>query len=137
MPHIYSFRICDSHFFRCDWPRSNSDTQSFYDSIRTKIAYPNQSPNCMPIINRGLESTISPYLTTSDDRLIEYGFSKVIFDQCSSYQRVQIVKTMDHGNVLILDGAVNLAENDTEAYTHSLMNLPNVSNSIRCRLYEV
>ena len=126
--YLFSPDMRFKFYFRCDWPRSNSDTQSFYDSIRTKIAYPNQSPNCMPIINRGLESTISPYLTTSDDRLIEYGFSKVVFDQCSNYQRVQILKTVDHGNVLILDGAVNLAENDTEAYTHSLMNIPNVSN---------
>ena len=43
------------------------------------------------------------------------------------YQRVQIVSTVDHGNVLILDGAVNLAENDTESYTHTLMNVQNVS----------
>ena len=44
-----------------------------------------------------------------------------------AYQRVQIVSTIDHGNVLILDGAVNLAENDTESYTHTLMNVQNVS----------
>ena len=93
------------------------------------IAYPkNQSPNCLPIINRGQDQPFGPYLTTSDDRLIEYGFSKIIFDQCSIYQRIQIVKTIDHGNVLILDGAVNLAENDTKAYTHVLMNLPQVSS---------
>ena len=83
-----------------------------------------QSPNFIPIINRGFESSISPYLTTSDDRLVEYGFKEVLFDQTSPYQRVQIVKTVDHGNMLILDGAVNLAENDTVPYTHALMNIP-------------
>ena len=48
----------------------------------------------------------------------------MLFDQTSQYQRVQIVKTVDHGNMLILDGAVNLAENDTVPYTHALMNIP-------------
>jgi hypothetical protein len=33
---------------------------------------------------------------------------------------------VDHGKVLILDGAVNLAESDTAAYTHQLMDLKNV-----------
>ena len=47
-----------------------------------------------------------------------------------AYQRVQIVSTIDHGNVLILDGAVNLAENDTESYTHTLMNVQNVSTLV-------
>ena len=70
---------------------------------------------------------LSPYFTTSDDRLIEYGFRKIIFDECSKYQRVQICSTVDYGNLLILDGAINLAENDTEAYTNALMNLPHVS----------
>ena len=74
-----------------------------------------------------MNSSISPYLTTSDDRLVEYNIEEVLFNQKSEFQSVQIVKTVDHGNLLILDGAVNLAENDTEAYTHSLMNLPHVS----------
>ena len=74
-----------------------------------------------------MNSSISPYLTTSDDRLVEYNIGEVLFNQKSEFQSVQIVKTVDHGNLLILDGAVNLAENDTEAYTHSLMNLPHVS----------
>ena len=70
---------------------------------------------------------LSPYLTTSDDRLIEYGFQEILFDDKSPFQSVQIVKTEDHGNMLLLDGAVNLAEYDTKSYTHCLMNLPHVS----------
>ena len=81
----------------------------------------------MPIINRGFDQALTPYFTTSDDRLIEYGFRKIIFDECSKYQRVQICSTVDYGNLLVLDGAINLAENDTEAYTNALMNLPHVS----------
>ena len=33
---------------------------------------------------------------------------------------------MDHGRMLVLDGAINLAESDTIAYTHALMDLKNV-----------
>ena len=42
-------------------------------------------------------------------------------------QRVQIVESVDHGRMLVLDGFVNIAESDTEAYTHKLMGLPEVS----------
>ena len=110
------------------WPSSNAELQVFYDELRT-LSQIEQSPNFIPTITRGTSATISPYLTTSDDRLVEYGIKEVLFDQKSAFQSVQIVKTVDHGNMLILDGAVNLAESDTEAYTHSLMNLPQVSKN--------
>ena len=106
------------------WPNSNADLQAFYDSLRNEITESEQSPNFIPIINRAIPSTISPYFTTSDDRLVEYGIKKVLFDERSAYQSVQIVSTIDHGNLLILDGAVNLAENDTVPYTQALMNIP-------------
>ena len=106
------------------WPNSNADLQAFYDSLRNEITETEQSPNFIPIINRAIPSTISPYFTTSDDRLVEYGIKKVLFDERSAYQSVQIVSTIDHGNLLILDGAVNLAENDTVPYTQALMNIP-------------
>ena len=73
---------------------------------------------------RAIPSSLNPYFTTSDDRLVEYGIKSVLHDAKSSYQRVQIVETIDHGNLLILDGAVNLAENDTIPYTQALMNIP-------------
>ena len=110
------------------WPSSNAELQVFYDELRT-LSQIEQSPNFIPTITRGTSATISPYLTTSDDRLVEYGIKEVLFDQKSAFQSIQIVKTVDHGNMLILDGAVNLAESDTEAYTHSLMNLPQVSKN--------
>ena len=106
------------------WPNSNADLQAFYDSLRNEITESDQSPNFIPIINRAIPSTISPYFTTSDDRLVEYGIKEVLFDERSAYQSVQIVSTIDHGNLLILDGAVNLAENDTVPYTQALMNIP-------------
>jgi hypothetical protein len=38
----------------------------------------------------------------------------------------QILDTVDHGRILILDGAINLAEGDRVTYTHKLMDLENV-----------
>ena len=71
-------------FFRCpNWPKCDQDVQSFYDFMRSTISYPNQSPNCMPILNRAIDGALNPYLTTSDDRLIEYGFIEMVFDQSS------------------------------------------------------
>ena len=107
------------------WPSSNAELQSFHDELRS-ISQIDQSPNFIPTLIRGTSTNLSPYLTTSDDRVVEYGIKEMLFDHKSTYQRVQIVKTIDHGNVLVLDGAVNLAENDTVPYTHSLMNLPHV-----------
>ena len=115
-------------FRNLNWPSTNAELQLFNDYLKSVIPYRNQPLNCMPIINRGYDNqALSPYFTTSDDRLIEYGFRKIIFDECSKYQRVQICSTVDYGNLLVLDGAINLAENDTEAYTNALMNLPHVS----------
>ena len=37
----------------------------------------------MPILNRAIDGALNPYLTTSDDRLIEYGFIEMVFDQSS------------------------------------------------------
>ena len=37
----------------------------------------------MPILNRAIDGALNPYLTTSDDRLIEYGFVEMVFDQSS------------------------------------------------------
>ena len=56
---------------------------------------------------------------------MEYGFKEVLFSKHSPYQFIQIVKTVDFGNLHILDDYTNLAEKDTVAYTHGVMNLPN------------
>ena len=56
--------------------------------------------------------------------MLEYGFKDVVYSVQSDHQLVEIVDTVDFGRLLILDGMTNLAESDTEAYTHSLMNLP-------------
>ena len=69
---------------------------------------------------------ITQMYNSLDDRLVEYGFKEVVFDRTSAFQRIQIFATVDFGNVLVLDGLVNLAESDRVGYTHSLMGLPEV-----------
>merc|ERR1711963_1000593 len=72
----------------------------------------------LPPIQRCLPR--SPYLRTSDDRLLQMAWKKLLFSERTPYQLVEIYSTLDFGNVLVLDGFANLAESDL-AYTHSLM----------------
>ena len=41
---------------------------------------------------------------------MEYGYRSLLFEAQSPFQFVQIVHTVDHGRMLLLDGLVNLAE---------------------------
>lgn len=84
--------------------------------------FPDSEPTHYPAIKRCIPD--SPYLRTCDDRLVEYGFKKVVYSARSEYQKIQIVDTVDFGRLLILDDMTNLAETDTLPYTHTLMNLP-------------
>ena len=70
--------------------------------------------------NRHVHPHRSPYLRTSDDRLLQMAWKKLLFSERTPYQLVEIYSTLDFGNVLVLDGFTNLAESDL-VYTHSLM----------------
>jgi spermidine synthase len=59
---------------------------------------------------------------------VEYNYKQSLFDAQSNYQRVEVVETVDHGRMLILDSDKNLSEADTVSYTHTLMGLPEVSD---------
>ncbi|CAO1335531.1 unnamed protein product [Diamesa hyperborea] len=72
----------------------------------------------MPPICRGAE--IDVYLTSSDERIIEYDIDKVHFDKRSDFQKIQIVHSKTLGNMLILDELQNIAEADL-VYTETLM----------------
>jgi len=74
--------------------------------------------NSLPALKRCLPKT--PYLTTSDKRIVEYKYEKLLFSEQTPWQLVEIYSTPDFGNMLVLDGYVNLAESDT-VYTHNLM----------------
>ncbi|CAH0392809.1 unnamed protein product [Bemisia tabaci] len=71
-----------------------------------------------PPIKRG--RNIDRYFLTSDERILEYDIDKVIFEEKSPYQKVQIVHSKSLGNLLLLDELQNLAESDL-IYTETLM----------------
>ncbi|KAG1687674.1 Spermine synthase [Nymphon striatum] len=70
-------------------------------------------------IKRGLP--IDVYATTTDKRIIEYDFDKILFEDTSEYQHIRLVHSPCFGNMLWLDNLQNLAEEDS-IYTHCLMN---------------
>uniref|UniRef100_A0A1B0CRQ1 PABS domain-containing protein n=1 Tax=Lutzomyia longipalpis TaxID=7200 RepID=A0A1B0CRQ1_LUTLO len=72
----------------------------------------------LPPIKRG--TYIDVYLTSSDERLIEYDIDKMVFEKRSPFQKVQIVHSKVLGNMLVLDELQNLAEADL-IYTETLM----------------
>nr|XP_049703029.1 spermine synthase isoform X1 [Helicoverpa armigera] len=71
-----------------------------------------------PPIKRGYKFDV--YLTSSDERLLEYDIDAVIFDEQSPFQRVQIVHSKTLGNMLVLDDLQNISEADL-IYTETLM----------------
>ena len=104
---------------------------SLEESLRNALEnnFDKNAGNYFPPIRRGMPD--SPYLRTSDNRILEYKFEKVLFSDQSDYQFVQVVDTVDFGPLLILDGFANLAASDTVAYTHTLMNLPHENYKVR------
>lgn len=78
----------------------------------------------IPVIKRG--TPVPNYYTTSDERILEYDFDKIVFEESSKYQHVKILHSPTLGNCLLLDDLQNLAEKDIN-YTHGLMKYPSVS----------
>ena len=103
---------------------ANYEDMDLEETLKTAFEnnFADSKATVYPVVRRCL--ALNPYLRTSDDRIIEYGVNKVLFAKRSPYQLVEIIDTTDFGPALILDGMINLAESDTEAYTHNLMNLP-------------
>nr|CAG4650226.1 EOG090X07PL [Sida crystallina] len=56
----------------------------------------------------------------SHERILEYDVETVVADVQSEFQRIQILKTLNFGNLLVLDDLQNLAESDL-IYTETLM----------------
>ncbi|KAL9969378.1 hypothetical protein ACROYT_G021587 [Oculina patagonica] len=69
-------------------------------------------------ITRGKE--IRCYRETSDDRIIEYDFDRVVSSEYSPYQHIQIVHSPQFGNMLLLDEIEMIAESDL-VYTQALL----------------
>ncbi|XP_059619184.1 spermine synthase isoform X1 [Phlebotomus argentipes] len=90
--------------------------KSLENSLRNYLG--SERSKHLPPIKRG--TYIDVYLTSSDERLIEYDIDKMVFEKRSPFQKVQIVHSKVLGNMLVLDELQNLAEADL-IYTETLM----------------
>ncbi|XP_048577884.1 spermine synthase isoform X2 [Nematostella vectensis] len=84
--------------------------KSIEDSLFAKTS-------AIPPITRGRE--INPYYDTSDGRLKEYDFDRVVYHEQSPYQDILIMHSPQFGNMLFLDEIEMLAESDI-AYTRAI-----------------
>ncbi|CAL8129585.1 unnamed protein product [Orchesella dallaii] len=95
-----------------------------YDEIKSleqkmiKLLNTEKKTKAIPELKRGLKHDI--YFNTSDDRILEYDIKKMVYEKQSEFQHVQIAHSENYGNILVLDGLMNLAESDL-IYTESLM----------------
>ncbi|KAM6986670.1 spermine synthase [Aplochiton taeniatus] len=72
----------------------------------------------LPALTRG--AAVDRYWPTADGRLVEYDIDRVVYDEDSVYQNIKILHSQQFGNILILNGDVNLAESDLP-YTEAIM----------------
>nr|KAF6436453.1 spermine synthase [Rousettus aegyptiacus] len=79
--------------------------------------YINKNGRLPPLVRGG---AIDRYWPTADGRLVEYDIDEVVYDEDSPYQNIKILHSKQFGNILILNGDVNLAESDL-AYTRAIM----------------
>lgn len=93
-------------------------SKTFEKELKEKLSI-TKSAALVPIRRGGLLSG-QRYYITSDERIIEYDVDRILVDYQSAFQRIQIVHTLNYGNLLILDENQNLAESDL-IYTETLM----------------
>ncbi|CAB1333047.1 unnamed protein product [Coregonus sp. 'balchen'] len=72
----------------------------------------------LPALIRG--AAVDRYWPTADGRLVEYDIDRVVYDEDSAYQNIKIMHSQQFGNILILNGDVNLSESDLP-YTQAIM----------------
>ncbi|KAM4620045.1 spermine synthase [Polymixia lowei] len=72
----------------------------------------------LPALSRG--ASVDRYWPTADGRLVEYDIDRVVYDRDSDYQNIKILHSQQFGNILVLNGDVNLAESDLP-YTNAIM----------------
>jgi len=99
-------------------PMKYDDIKEMEAELTKQFFTGNKPTKAIPQVKRAL--SFDTYFTTSDDRLLEYDIQEMLFDEKSAFQHVQIGRSINYGNVLILDDLVNLAEGDL-TYTESIM----------------
>jgi len=96
------------------------EVESVKETIKEKLKAL-EATSCPAIKRCFAESEgTSPVMWTSDDRLLEFKWEKLLFSEKTPYQLVEIFETKDFGATLFLDGMINYAESDI-AYTKGLM----------------
>ena len=95
---------------------SNNDVLKFESRLKEFLM--DCRSQSLPIMTRGLP--VSPYWTTTDDRLVEAPITRVVYDQQSDHQHIMVLDTTDFGKLLVLDDQANLGESDI-VYTTTLM----------------
>ena len=104
---------------------SNKQVEEFVCQLEEYFCLEKGSTEFLPIIRRGRLDK-PHFLVTSDERILEYDFDKLLFHKQSEFQDIKIVSSPSLGNTLLLDNSQNLAEVDLP-YTYALMNRGNVS----------
>lgn len=92
--------------------------KKFETDLKGKLAAVASKSICP--IKRGGPLDRFRYLTSSDERLLEYDVDHVVADVRSPFQHIQILHTINFGNLLVLDDLQNLAESDL-VYTETLI----------------
>uniref|UniRef100_A0A3Q3EI27 Spermine synthase n=1 Tax=Labrus bergylta TaxID=56723 RepID=A0A3Q3EI27_9LABR len=72
----------------------------------------------LPALIRGAK--VDRYWPTADGRLMEYDIDRVVYEEDSAYQNIKILHSKQFGNILVLNGDVNLAESDSP-YTQAII----------------
>ncbi|XP_034034359.1 spermine synthase [Thalassophryne amazonica] len=72
----------------------------------------------LPPLIRGAQ--VDRYWPTTDGRLVEYDIDQLLYEEQSAYQDIKILHSQQFGNILVLNGDINLAESDL-AYTQAIM----------------
>ncbi|KAM4046634.1 spermine synthase [Anomaloglossus baeobatrachus] len=105
-----------------DEPDKNASVRQLLDEVEEKmkdILHNSISQvKRLPAIVRGAK--VDRYWPTADGRLVEYDIDEIVYSKDSPYQNIKILHSIQFGNILILNGDVNLAESDL-AYTNAIM----------------
>ncbi|CAG9767863.1 unnamed protein product [Ceutorhynchus assimilis] len=98
-------------------PLMNLDTCHQIEKVLKKRVSEIKRVQILPSLKRG---DLIRYMPTSDERLLEYDIDKLVFEESTPFQKVQILHSKSMGNMLVLDDLQNIAESDL-VYTETLM----------------
>lgn len=105
-----------------DEPKENESVQQIISKVEEKMKEILHNSitqvKRLPAVVRGAK--VDRYWPTADGRLVEYDIDEIVYSKESPYQNIKILHSNQFGNILILNGDVNLAESDI-AYTHAIM----------------